>query len=199
LQFQNFKLGKKPAHAHVRSHSRNDSISSLKALTTGNDFSHFSLPLTNHNGATKPPRPLSLPPLVPPGNANNQNSGMLPTASTAVANSMPTGKRNSHHRRRSSVSTRHESAELMGMTVPNLPPAAPEDNINLGEKDSIRRRALWALEGKPDVAFNKVEIPDFSTTNMEKIMCNLYFPLIVSCHTYLSILHSSFEIFSHPE
>lgn len=84
---------------------------------------------------------------------------------------MPSSKRNSHHRRRSSVSTRHESAELMGMSVPSLPHATTEDNINLGEKDSIRRRALLALEGKPDVAFNKVEIPDFST-DMEKMMCN---------------------------
>ena len=170
-------------------------------LMTGSESEYPGLTFTLHNGATKPPRPLSLPPLVPPGNANNQNSGVFPAASTAVTNSMPSGKRNSHHRRRSSVSTRHESAELMGMPVPNLPPAAPEDNINLGEKDSIRRRALWALEGKPDVTFNKVEIPDFSTTNMEKIMCNLYFPVdrfhaILTC---LSILHSSFEIFSHPE
>jgi hypothetical protein len=61
------------------------------------------------------------------------------------------------------------------MGIPNLPPAVPEDNINFGEKDSIRRRALWALEGKPDVAFNKVEIPDFSATDMEKLICNLYF------------------------
>lgn len=32
------------------------------------------------------------------------------------------------------------------------------------EKDSIRRRALWALEGKPDAgvlsSYSKVEIPD---------------------------------------
>jgi len=89
----------------------------------------------------------------------------------------------------------------MGLSIPNLPPVAQEDNINLGEKDSIRRRALLALEGKPDVAFNKVEIPDFATTDMENFMRNLYFPfdgfhVILTC---LSILHSSFEIFSHPE
>ncbi|KAF5387731.1 hypothetical protein D9615_000068 [Tricholomella constricta] len=82
----------------------------------------------------------------------------------------PPSKRNSHHRRRSSVSTRIESAELMGMSIPDLPPSTSDDNINLGEKDSIRRRALWALEGKPDVAFSKVEIPELSTPIMEKMM-----------------------------
>lgn len=39
--------------------------------------------------------------------------------------------------------------------------SSSDDN---GEKDSIRRRALWALEGKPDAgvlsSYSKVEIPD---------------------------------------
>lgn len=69
----------------------------------------------------------------------------------------PAAKRNSHHRRRSSVSTRHESAEMMGVTMPE---SQPED----ADKDSIRRRALWALEGKPE----KVEIPELSTPDSEK-------------------------------
>jgi hypothetical protein len=59
---------------------------------------------------------------------------------------------------------------MMGMTLPDLPTSTSEDNVNLGEKDSIRRRALWALEGKPDVSFNKVEIPDISTPDVEKTM-----------------------------
>lgn len=58
----------------------------------------------------------------------------------------------------------------MGVSVPDLPPSTSEDNINLGEKDSIRRRALWALEGKPDVSFSKVEIPELTTPVMEKMM-----------------------------
>lgn len=58
----------------------------------------------------------------------------------------------------------------MGITLPDLPASASEDNVNLGEKDSIRRRALWALEGKPDVSFNKVEIPELATPDMEKLM-----------------------------
>lgn len=69
----------------------------------------------------------------------------------------------SHHRRRSSVSTRRESAEMMGVSVPDLPTSKSEDNINLGDKDSIRRRALWALEGKPDVSYSKVEIPELAS------------------------------------
>ncbi|KAJ7590758.1 hypothetical protein C8J56DRAFT_1024565 [Mycena floridula] len=72
-------------------------------------------------------------------------------------------KRNSHHRRRSSVSTRHESAEIMGVSVPDN---TQEDAA--GEKDFIRRRALWALEGKPDASYSKVEIPELSTPEMEK-------------------------------
>jgi hypothetical protein len=59
---------------------------------------------------------------------------------------------------------------MMGMALPDLPNSTSEDNVNLGEKDSIRRRALWALEGKPDVSFNKVEIPDISTPDVDKTM-----------------------------
>ncbi|KAF9482007.1 hypothetical protein BDN70DRAFT_930413 [Pholiota conissans] len=171
-RFENFKLGNGlPAtapigvskHGHSRSHSRNLSISSSFSFppskaTTLHDTSHFSLPLSNANlngGSTTP----SLSPTIPP-----------PCPSPTSPNLLPASKRNSHHRRRSSVSTRHESAEMMGVALPDLPLSTSDDNINLGEKDSIRRRALWALEGKPDVSFNKVEIPDISTPDMEKIM-----------------------------
>lgn len=56
---------------------------------------------------------------------------------------------------------------MMGVSVPDLPPS--EDNVYFGDKDSIRRRALWALEGKPD-SYSKVEIPDISTPGIEKKM-----------------------------
>jgi len=69
----------------------------------------------------------------------------------------------------------------MGMSVPDLPPSTSEDNINLGEKDSIRRRALLALEGKADITFNKVEIPDFSTSDMDKAMCKLMLMVSLGC------------------
>ncbi|KAG2053542.1 hypothetical protein BDR06DRAFT_989805 [Suillus hirtellus] len=81
---------------------------------------------------------------------------------------LPPKRPNSHHRRRSSVSTRRESAELMGVSLPDLPAANSDDNVNLGDRDSIRRRALWALEGKPDLAFSKVEIPDITSPNLSK-------------------------------
>ena len=85
----------------------------------------------------------------------------------APATLSPSSKRNSHHRRRSSVSTRHESADLMGVSVANLPLSVSDDNINLGDKDSVRRRALWALEGKPDLnTFSKVEIPDIGAPEL---------------------------------
>jgi hypothetical protein len=104
-------------------------------------------------------------------NSVSQNSVKSTNDMPSSTNSLPlpTKKRpNSHHRRRSSVSTRHESAEMMGVSVPDLPVSSSEDNINLGEKDSIRRRALWALEGKPDLTVSKVEIPELSTPDIEK-------------------------------
>lgn len=67
----------------------------------------------------------------------------------------------SHHRRRSSVSTRHESAELMGVALPDLPASSSDKNMSLGDRDSIRWRALLALEGKDDSSLGTpvVEIP----------------------------------------
>lgn len=69
---------------------------------------------------------------------------------------------NSHHRRRSSVSTRVESAEMMGVALPDLPISSSDDNINFGDKDSIRRKALLALEGRTELgsSTSTVEIPD---------------------------------------
>jgi hypothetical protein len=61
----------------------------------------------------------------------------------------------------------------MGVSLPDLPPSTAEGNVNLGDKDSIRRRALWALEGKSDVPFSKVEIPELSTPVMEKLMFDI--------------------------
>lgn len=52
--------------------------------------------------------------------------------------------------------------------MPAIPASVSEDNINLGDKDSIRRRALWTLEGKTDVgAFSRVEIPELDSAQME--------------------------------
>ena len=57
----------------------------------------------------------------------------------------------------------------MGVTLPALSASNSEDNMALGDKDSIRRRALWALEGKssPD-GFSPVEIPELSTPEIER-------------------------------
>jgi hypothetical protein len=97
---------------------------------------------------------------------SNSTSG-TGTKSTNDLLPSPKQRPNSHHRRRSSVSTRRESAELMGVSVPDLPASKSDDNINLGDKDSIRRRALWALEGKPDVSYSKVEIPELASPQIE--------------------------------
>ncbi|KAF9569452.1 hypothetical protein CPC08DRAFT_183985 [Agrocybe pediades] len=170
-RFETFKLGKglPPVAAvttaakrgHTRSHSRNASISSSASIslksTNLNELSHFSFP---NNSSISNTLPSISPTAVSP----------LSTSASANAALAPSTKRNSHHRRRSSVSTRRESAEMMGVALPDLPPSTSEDNINLGEKDSIRRRALWALEGKPDVSFNKVEIPDITTPDVQKML-----------------------------
>ncbi|KAJ7477090.1 hypothetical protein B0H11DRAFT_2029628 [Mycena galericulata] len=125
-RFESFKLGLPsptapvaPKHRHVRSHSRNASISSTASLPTPKST-------TTHDISPSQ----SLPP--PP-------------------------KRNSHHRRISSVSTRRESAEMMGVSVSDPVVSPPEDP---GEE---RRHALWALEGKRDASYSKVEIPELPT------------------------------------
>ncbi|KAH7916712.1 hypothetical protein BJ138DRAFT_995052 [Hygrophoropsis aurantiaca] len=147
-RFESFKLGggaplaglphNLSKHSHGRSRSRNNSISSISTLSLSTSTSVPSLPSSND------------------------------FSSNAILSNGPPKRPNSHHRRRSSVSTRRESAELMGVSLPDLPVAHSDDNINLGDKDSIRRRALWALEGKPDLAFSKVEIPDMSTPDLSK-------------------------------
>ncbi|KAJ7087200.1 hypothetical protein B0H15DRAFT_843026 [Mycena belliarum] len=128
-RFESFKLGLPsptapvaPQHRHVRSHSRNVSISSTASLPTPKCTTTHDIPPTQ-----------SLPP--PP-------------------------KRNSHHRRISSVSTRRESAELMGVSVSD-PSTLPVEEA--AERESIRRNALWALEGKRDASYSKVEIPELPT------------------------------------
>ncbi|KAL1744613.1 hypothetical protein HDZ31DRAFT_38193 [Schizophyllum fasciatum] len=134
LRFESFKMGGAiPPSAHRR-------------LSSGHRRSHsrntsVSLSMSMPSIATRPQPPAPAPaPAIPPSH----------------------DKRNSHHRRRSSVSTRRESAEMMGVSIPDLPTSISEDNVNFGEKDSIRRRALMALEGKADMSFAKVEIPELS-------------------------------------
>ena len=151
--------GPRSGHRHQRSHSRNASISSLSSMSISSLSSSRSSGLNDMAGFSF-------------GGLNSSTSGASGNSSLASSTSSPTpssahppSKRNSHHRRKSSVSTRHESAELMGVSLPDLP-AAPE----YGDKDSIRRRALWALEGKQDVAFAKVEIPELSTPESDKLM-----------------------------
>ncbi|KAH9943014.1 uncharacterized protein BXZ73DRAFT_40176 [Epithele typhae] len=125
----------------------------------------------------KPASPLGAPPPPRHSRSHSRNGSVsvslsLPTPVSATSplvdsppgsptrNSLGGSKRNSHHRRLSSVSTRRESADLMGIALPSIPISSSEDNINLGDKDSIRRRALWALEGKDAGNTFSVEIPE---------------------------------------
>ena len=140
-QFQSFKMGGGAPPQSLHTFARH---SHRRSRSRNNSISSF--PLSSSAPA--------LPPTVPDS----------PSASLSLPPKRPT----SHHHRRSSVSTRRESAELMGVSLPELPTANSDDNINLGDRDSIRRRALLALEGKSDLAFSKVEIPDITSPDTTK-------------------------------
>ncbi|KAF8308764.1 hypothetical protein DL93DRAFT_1861348 [Clavulina sp. PMI_390] len=73
------------------------------------------------------------------------------------------GRPHSHHRRKSSVSTRRESQEIITGV------ATAEDEETLGSRDEIRKRALLALEGGRNVmsGFSRVEIPEWKTPSAE--------------------------------
>ena len=160
-QFESFKLGGAPPatqstsqsrrHSHSRSHSRNVSVSispspSLQFSSSSHDVS------------------------VSLSSSLSSSSSLSQLGSTSAAGT----KRGSHHRRRSSVSTRRESAEVMGVSLPALSASNSEDNMSLGDKDSIRRRALWALEGKPSAdGFSPVEIPELNTPEIERRISEL--------------------------
>ena len=60
---------------------------------------------------------------------------------------------------------------MMGV---ELPAQDRELNINLGDRDSVRRRALWALEGKGGAdSFAPVEIPVLNTPELERRLFEL--------------------------
>lgn len=69
----------------------------------------------------------------------------------------------------------------MGLALPDLPSSMSDDNINFGDKDSIRRRALMALEGKNDFSSKNglVEIPDLTSQGIptKPYDCETHFTL----------------------
>ncbi|CAE6486649.1 unnamed protein product [Rhizoctonia solani] len=161
-------------HQKRRSHSRSASI--LKLDTDS------SLPTTTL--APSPAKPANL------GDLNRSFSfgGPKPVPSPMVSptpssppcsqQTTPRPRPSSHHRRRSSVSTRRDSVDMMGFD-----PAALNTLKTLGENDKddvskVRERALLALEGKakprtvpeinPSMGFTKVEIPEWKTPDVER-------------------------------
>ncbi|KAI6122819.1 hypothetical protein EDD17DRAFT_1473555 [Pisolithus thermaeus] len=144
LRFESFKMG---GSAPANTLSKLSKHSHGRSHSRNNSTSSVSLPISTP---------------APPVPAFDFSSN------THVQSNVLSSKRGSHHKRRSSVSTRRESAELMGVSLPDLPTVHSDDNVNLGDRDSVRRRALLALEGKPDLAFSKVEIPDISSPDSTK-------------------------------
>ena len=97
---------------------------------------------------------------------------MTPSSPPAAA---PSARHSgSHHRRQSSVSSRRESHEMMGI---NSLPFDQDDNPTTGDQ---RQRALWALEGRNpslssspaqspvNFSFGTVAIPDWKTPDVER-------------------------------
>ena len=83
----------------------------------------------------------------------------------------------------------------MGVSLPALATSISEDNISLGDRDSVRRRALWALEGKPSPdGFSPVEIPELNTPEIERRISELR----TYIHFPLFLIHSSFNTASKP-
>ena len=83
----------------------------------------------------------------------------------------------------------------MGVSLPALSTSSSEDNVSLGDKDSVRRRALWALEGKPSAdGFSPVEIPELNTPEIERRISELR----KDTHFPLFRIHSSFNAASKP-
>lgn len=159
-QFESFKLGgssppsQSRRHCHSRSHSRNLSTSiSLPLSLSFSPPSHDIISLSSSSSIS-----------------SLSQLGSAPSTAT---------KRSSHHRRCSSVSTRRESAEVMGVALPT--PSNSDDNMTLGDKDSIRRCALWALEGKscPD-GFSPVEIPELNTPEIARRISELRMHISIS-------------------
>jgi hypothetical protein len=156
-------------HSHSRSHSRNVSVVSI---------------------SSSPSLPLSIPFHDVPLSSSGSISSLSQLSSTSAA-----AKRGSHHRRCSSLSTRRDSAEVMGVPIPALTTSSSEDNISLGDKDSVRRRALWALEGKPSPdGFSPVEIPELNTPEIERRISELR----TDAHFMLFCIRSSFNAASKP-
>ena len=122
--------------SYRRPHSRNGSVSSMPFSMSSNSVSSTTTDST---------------PLASPSDSR--------PLSTSSGRSRPS----SHHRRRSSVSTRVESAEIMRINLTDLPASNSDDNINFGDKDSVRIRALLTLEGRCDLgeSSSTVQIPDF--------------------------------------
>jgi hypothetical protein len=83
----------------------------------------------------------------------------------------------------------------MGVSLPALSTSSSEDNVSLGDKDSVRRRALWALEGKPSAdGFSPVEIPELNTPEIERRISELR----TDAHFPVFRIHSSFIAASKP-
>lgn len=168
-------------HQKRRSHSRSASILDLNA----------------DNGLRSPSLAFKSQPESVPSNLGGLNRSFSfggakprPVSAAPAIIAMPTSpiriqhqstssrsRPSSHHRRRSSVSTRRDSVDMMGFDPATLKAENDKDDVA-----KVRERALLALEGKtprpgksrtvPEIVahigFSKVEIPDWKTPDVER-------------------------------
>ncbi|KAG9089660.1 hypothetical protein FS749_001155 [Ceratobasidium sp. UAMH 11750] len=172
-------------HQKRRSHSRSASILDLNndnglhsvplpSLTFKNQLESSSPNLGGLNRSFSFGGPKSRPASAAPA--------MLPMPTSPVRahhQQNASRSRSSHHRRRSSVSTRRDSVDMMGFDPASLKPAGEKDKDDVTK---VRERALLALEGKaprpgkartvpeilPHMGFSKVEIPEWKTPDVER-------------------------------
>jgi hypothetical protein len=171
-------------HAKHRSHSRSASI---LALNTDNNLPSMTLlPITLSKQLESSPSNLgglnrSFSFGAPKSRSTSAAPVMIaiPTSPVRAQQSNARPRPSSHHRRRSSVSTRRESVDLMGFDPSSLKSVGENDKDNVSK---VRERALLALEGKaprpgkartvpeilPNLGFTKVEIPDWKTPDVER-------------------------------
>ncbi|KAG8746408.1 hypothetical protein FRC10_005119 [Ceratobasidium sp. 414] len=173
-------------HQKRRSHSRSASILDpntdnglhsvpLPSLTFKNQPESFPTNLGGLNrsfsfGGSKSRPASAIPAMLP-----------MPTSPVRVHHQQnPSRSRpSSHHRRRSSVSTRRDSVDMMGFDPASLKSVGENDKDDVAK---VRERALLALEGKaprpgkartvpeilPHLGFSKVEIPEWRTPDVER-------------------------------
>ena len=160
---------------------------------------HVPIPTTSQSPTLPHSESLSFPSFndIPLSPSHPSSNSISPLLQPLAGPTLPTAECISHHHCCSSVSTHHESAEVVGVTLPTLSISSSKDNMSLGDKGSIRCRALWALQSRPNAnEFSPVEIPGLSTLEIERRISELRM-IIFKFHSLLSLADPKAQRASH--